>query len=195
MSAEKHAGIYTELQEYGVPYKIVKTISKHYEPQDLKWNDQPKELPSERDKPWIYLHGPPGTGKSTYSAYLMSLYLLTRCSELPASSNSKAPFYIRTSRLLQKMKSDFDSKQREGAELFERCLESRFLVLDDLTNTPSTWELSQLDLLIDTRYGDLSWTVITSNHSLAQLKNELSERITSRINEISELQAITARKR
>ena len=194
---------------YGVPDRIIATLRKHLDLPDVYPTDSPpKSLPN-KDKPWLYVYGPTGTGKSTHAAWLLALYLRARARLGPGhalhltdpgsasyspgyapqgSSLSARVFYhyVRVTELLRRMKSDFGSSQTDGAMLFERCLGAQFLILDDLTSEPSAWELAQLDLLIDRRYGDGSFTIITSNHPLDRLAHAIgSERIRGRIGEIA----------
>jgi DNA replication protein DnaC len=185
------AAFYSALVEYGVPLRITKSLAEYFE-LPPPYSIVPRELPTLK-RPWLYVHGPAGTGKSTYAAWLLALWLRAstrlgsdeQAERLTGMSRTTFPaLYVRVGELLHRMKADFDSKQGDGAALFERCLAARFLVLDDLTNAPSPWELSKLDLLIDKRYGDESATIITSNHALDQLGKIVgSERIQRRIQE------------
>lgn len=208
MPAQNDRAFYGLLTFYGVPPKIIKTL-QNYE-FSLPEPYAETQLPPSLKTCWLFLHGPTGSGKSTHAAYLLAQYLRGKRrlggagnalryrdplnadydpKYLPKGSKvNTLPFYryVRVTDLLRKMKEDFNRQSNPGAELFQSCLTAEFLVLDDLTNAPSAWELSQLDLLIDKRYGDESRTIITSNHNLEQLSDVLgSERITGRIGEIA----------
>ncbi|KKL54319.1 hypothetical protein LCGC14_2266550, partial [marine sediment metagenome] len=64
------------LGSYGVPRRMINTLISSYDlPIPYSLNQAPSELCQNK---WIYLYGPTGTGKSTYAAYLMSIFLRAR---------------------------------------------------------------------------------------------------------------------
>ena len=193
------------LASYGVPLRVIRTLVSEYDlPTPYPLNDRPVELCESK---WIYLFGPTGTGKSTYAAYLMGLFVRARSRlgearyDLEKARDNENHIarggalldnpcyrYVRVTELLHAMKSDFSSDANTGQLLFNACCRAKLLILDDLTSAPSAWELGQLDYLIDRRYGDELKTIITSNHSLERLKRVLgSERIPGRIGEVSHM--------
>ena len=205
---------YRLLRFYGVPDRIISTLQGNFQlPKPYAANEEPKEISG--TLPWLYFWGATGTGKSTYAAYLLAVFLRCRSrlgdgkqahaltnehdtSYLPTyrprgSAIGASPFYryVRVSDLLYKMKADFGSSDHGGAQLFQSCVDASFLILDDLTTQPSNWELTQLDLLIDQRYGSGKQTIITSNHPLERLGEVVSERIRGRIGEIARQKRMT----
>ncbi len=193
------------LSSYGVPRRVINTLAtNHTLPAPYSLNHAPSELYQDQ---WIYLYGPTGTGKSTEAAYLLSMFLRARTrlggAQLDiekardddthvarggALHDEVCYRYVRVTELLHAMKEDFSSNLRHGEHLFNCCQRATILVLDDLTSQLSQWELTQLDYLIDRRYGDELKTIITSNHSLERLKRVLgSERIPGRIGEMSHM--------
>ncbi len=193
------------LPSYGVPQRVINTLISNYDlPVPYSLNNPPSEL---HEAQWIYLYGTTGTGKSTYAAYLMSLFLRARArlgeavvdirkasdddthvSRGGALQDQVCYRYVRVTELLHAMKEDFNSDLNYGQHLFNSCRRASILVLDDLTSQLSQWELAQLDYLIDRRYGDELKTIITSNHSLERLKRVIgSERIPGRIGEVAHM--------
>jgi DNA replication protein DnaC len=64
----------------------------------------------------------------------------------------------------------------------------RCLILDDLgTEKVSDWVLQSMYQIINARYVQMRQTVITSNHSLEELRSRIGDRIPSRIAEMCEV--------
>ena len=66
------------LGSYGVPRRVINTLISEYPvslPEPYSLNQPPPELYYSK---WIYLYGSTGTGKSTYAAYLLSVFLRAR---------------------------------------------------------------------------------------------------------------------
>lgn len=196
------------LASYGVPRRVIRTLCSEYSlPTAYPLAAKDLTAPELCGDKWIYLFGATGTGKSTYAAYLMGLFLRARSrlgearldiEKTRDNDNHVARGgalldqvcyrYVRVTELLHAMKGDFSSNMNTGQLLFDACCRAKILILDDLTSAPSAWELGQLDYLIDRRYGDELKTIITSNHSLERLKRVLgSERIPGRIGEVSHM--------
>lgn len=71
------------------------------------------------------------------------------------------------------------------ADLFDMARRADLLVLDDLgAERTSEYVLDRLYVLINRRYEDDSATIITTNRSLPELKQQMSPRIASRIAEM-----------
>jgi len=78
-----------------------------------------------------------------------------------------------------------DSAEENEADLFDSARRADLLVLDDLgAERTSEYVLDRLYVLINRRYEDDSATIITTNRTLAELKQQLSPRIASRIGEM-----------
>ena len=77
------------------------------------------------------------------------------------------------------------SAEESEADLFDKARRADLLVLDDLgAERTSEYVLDRLYVLINKRYEDDAATIITSNKSLPELKQQLSPRIASRIAEM-----------
>lgn len=75
--------------------------------------------------------------------------------------------------------------EESEADLFDAARRVDLLVLDDLgAERTSEYVIDRLYVLINRRYEDDSATIITSNRTLAELKQQLSPRIASRIAEM-----------
>lgn len=79
---------------------------------------------------------------------------------------------------------DHGAEENE-ADLFDIARRADLLVLDDLgAERTSEYVLDRLYVLINRRYEDDSATIITTNRTLPELKQQLSPRIASRIAEM-----------
>lgn len=66
--------------------------------------------------------------------------------------------------------------------MLRKYLDTPLLVLDDLGAEKTTpWALQSLYVILNKRGSELRQTIITSNLSLDEMSNELSDRIASRI--------------
>jgi DNA replication protein DnaC len=78
-----------------------------------------------------------------------------------------------------------DESQDSEADLFDAARRADLLVLDDLgAERTSEYVVDRLYVMINRRYEDDSATIITTNRTLAELKQQLSPRIASRIAEM-----------
>lgn len=78
-----------------------------------------------------------------------------------------------------------DSAEESEADIFDVARRADLLVLDDLgAERTSDYVLDRLYVLINRRYEDDSATIITTNRTLPELKQQLSPRIASRIAEM-----------
>lgn len=103
----------------------------------------------------LYIHGPNGTGKTTFAANLAK-----------ALVNMGRSVLMRNSKQLTE---DFKSAMSDQA-ILDRLYGVDVLVIDDLGKEHATdYSLSMLYLVIETRYAKMAPTVVTSNYSRGQL--------------------------
>lgn len=125
----------------------------------------------------LWLQGPPGTGKTT-------LAMLVSRSALDAGRT--AAIYSLPG-LLSRIRRTFDAEPGEDSyfTFFNRLVSVDLLHIDDLGAQNSTdWVLEQLYAIIDRRYSDQRSIVVTTNLEMAELEEQLGERIVSRLVEI-----------
>jgi DNA replication protein DnaC len=101
-------------------------------------------------------------------------------------SNGYKGLYWNVPELFLELRRRMDTGATENeAELFDRARRADLLVLDDLgAERTSEYVLDRLYVLINGRYEDDSATIITTNRSLPELKQQLTPRIASRIAEM-----------
>jgi len=91
--------------------------------------------------------------------------------------------FISVPNLLRRIRNSYDEESFEKEEtLIREYTEVSVLFLDDLgVEKVSDWVLQILYLIIDSRYGDMKQTIISSNLSLDDLSLRFDDRIASRI--------------
>lgn len=168
-------------------------IPKRFE--DANWEDVPqkvKEIISNilETRKGVYLWGKSGTGK-THIAYAISRYLLEK--EPPKVMNT----FINVPILLKSIKDDFDRKPSDKEHLLDKLMNNRdLLILDDLgSEKMSEWVEETFYLLINKKYEEMIPIIFTSNYSLDELSNRLSDRIISRIIGSCEIVELTGKDR
>ena len=124
------------------------------------------------DKPWLYLFGRSGSGKTHLAAAIAN-----------QAMNAK---FVTVPELLLEIKKTFRDGTEDG--LLDSLSKTKLLILDDLgSEKPTEWVQETMFVLIDRRYTHYLPTIITSNFSLDQLKDRLGYRIASRIAEMSQM--------
>jgi DNA replication protein DnaC len=138
-----------------------------------------------------FLRGEVGVGKSHMAVAIMRQYLE---SIKPEYDEQKREFYIRDTQVVQPIfievpellleirDSYKDKSTMSEKDIVDHYTETPFLVLDDLgTEKASDFSTLMLYLIINRRSTSGKATVITSNLYLGDIKDRLSERISSRI--------------
>ncbi len=112
----------------------------------------------ERPKPWLYLHGPSGVGK-THLAVAITNAL---------SEQGHSVSFWKTSDLLDRLRQTFaKNNDSDFFALFEAVCNAETLILDEFGQQNATdWVLEKLYQLISHRYDRLLTTVITSQYIL-----------------------------
>jgi len=148
-----------------------------------------------------YWYGGKGNGKTTFACHILSESLRRELHGgeyifeiMNPTSDRYDPLYKPDvmdhtfcwfPKLLQDIKNTFNSDYAgpSESEIVGRCLNARFLVLDDIGVEMSTdWAYQVLYLIIGDRYNEMRPTIITSNLSLSALGKKFGDtRIPSRI--------------
>ncbi len=162
------------LQSWGVPERILKNLFSEEDPlretKAVEWvrqfNTQPREA-------WcLVLSGGKGTGKSTGAAVWLH-------DNVPANG---APTY--TSRYW--WSGTRIARTNGYAKEFEKMLQHKFMVIDDLgveyLDKNGNF-LQRLDELIDERYSNFKRTIITTNLNVEAFQNRYGDRVTDRMRE------------
>lgn len=126
----------------------------------------------------LFLTSPPGRGKS----HLAASYVRERLIE--QEDNGCAPRFIEVPELLMLIRATYGpgGAARSELDILETYGSASLLVLDDLgVEKVTDWTLQTLSVLINRRYHSQGRTIITSNLSIAELSERLSDRIASRI--------------
>lgn len=133
-------------------YKLEKFNGKKYSIEDMI-----KVMNNDSSKYWLYFSGTPGTGK-TYQAFVL-IYT--------ALSSGIDCLHMNVPKLMDLLRpSDKDT----GRYFMEKCIETEFLVLDDLWQEKcSEWVLERLYIILNERYENKKVTIITSNTSIDKL--------------------------
>lgn len=119
----------------------------------------------------LYLYGPYGVGKSALAAATVTAFL----------EAGVAAHFEEVKRLLDWLRSGLDSEN--AADDFDQRLNALrqvpVLVLDDFgAHQTTAWAIAQVEDVVDHRYvnrGNGLVTVVTSNHSMADMAEELAD--------------------
>lgn len=138
-----------------------------------------------------YLEGDVGVGKSHMAVALLRQYIESLEPEYNEATTtfyfddikSLCPIFIEVPELLLEIRDSYKEKSSMSEkEIVDYYTKTPFLVLDDLgTEKASEFSTLMIYLIINRRCTSGKTTVITSNLSLVDIKERLSERISSRI--------------
>ena len=134
----------------------------------------------EGDPQGLYLHGPPGCGKTLLSCAILNE--LIRLHQIPV-------LYAKISRdILGQLKASFNPNSEyygEGRRIEERLASVTALVMDDFgAHRETEFVNSVLYDLIDARYEKNLPTIVTSNEPLEHLRDTSGGRLYSRLKEM-----------
>lgn len=122
--------------------------------------------------------GGTGTGKSH-----LAVAILRHVTRLQAKL--RIPFtayFAYVPQFFDEIRSNFDRPVEERDEFMRRVFNCDLLILDDLAAERTTdWVRSQLDIIINERWGNERPVLVTSNRTLEEYRNALGERAFSRL--------------
>jgi DNA replication protein DnaC len=161
-----------------------------------------QEAKRSRERKILVLAGPPGVGKTTAAAWLLAQgaprpYMLA---DVPACRDPRLgsswphdlhPRFVPAGELAGQL-WPADYRDTKTPALLRSC---SMLALDDLgmevLGDKSSGELAQrLDALLDARYRQNVWTVITTNLTDVEFKDRYGERIVSRLLEVGDFHLV-----
>jgi DNA replication protein DnaC len=129
------------------------------------------------------LYGTPGTGKTLLGCIMLNELILRWCKPGRFLNLSRKYF----ERLRDTYSQDSQNYGRTWQIVEELC-NLPFLMLDDFgTQRGTEWEMEMLYNLVDARYGEKRFTIITTNQPLQELKDLSQGRIYSRLVEMCRL--------
>lgn len=126
------------------------------------------------------LFGPPGTGKTLLGCIMLN--------ELVLRWGKPGRFLNLSRKYFQKLKDTYsESSDNYGQtwQIMEELANMPFLMLDDFGIQRGTeWETEMLYNLVDARYGDERFTIVTTNKPLEEIKEISQGRVYSRLVEM-----------
>lgn len=142
------------LEQVGVPLRFRELqLDRDLVPERvLRWADGfPEAL---RTDGGLILAGPPGTGKTTATIWVLrALYRTQRGIARPSALFARALAAT----------DAFRGADGEQRALARRLAEVRLLILDDWRESTRDWLADRLDDLVDQRYGERRPTIVTTN--------------------------------
>lgn len=131
----------------------------------------------------LYITGDCGVGKTYTAVSIMRGFAKNLSCGNFVTPFGNLPIFVNVPELLMKIRTCFnsDSKTTEEAMLW-KYFDTKLLVLDDLgAEKTSEWALQSLYVIINKRGSEKRQTIITSNLTLNEINDKLSDRIASRI--------------
>ena len=120
-----------------------------------------------------------GNGKTTWGSKMINQYIRKVVTH---SRLENEVVYLNVSLYLDQLKKQFSEFNPEVAELQEKAMKCKLLVLDDIgAERPSEYVCERLYDLINYRYTNMLTTVYTSNLNPYELGDRLGGRIESRV--------------
>lgn len=133
----------------------------------------------------VFLTGAAGRGKTHLAIALAASYIPTLPAPIRFEFMPSVEFFLN-------LKLSFDKGGEAG--VLSRYTASDILLFDDIgSEKVSDWSRQMFYTLIDRRYRNMRQTILTSNMGLAQLSEQIDDRIASRIVEMCEVITLTGR--
>lgn len=127
----------------------------------------------------VFLHGPPGTGKTHLAIGFGKHWKQHHPSE------SDKCIFLPARKLFRELQATFKSNDTSESDVLERYLKVKLLILDDLgAEKISDWSVARLYDLIDERYTHMRPTIVTSNLDRNGISRVFDDRIASRLGEM-----------
>jgi DNA replication protein DnaC len=137
-------------------------------------------------------HGPPGTGKTLLGCIILNELVLRWCKPGRFLNLSRKYF-----ERLRDTYSQDSASYGQTWQIIEELCNVPFLLLDDFgTQRGTDWEMEMLYNLVDARYAEQRFTLVTTNQPLETVKEMSQGRIYSRLVEmckVVEMQGIDYR--
>ena len=135
----------------------------------------------------LVLHGPPGTGKTLFACIVLNELMLAH--SRPGQFLSLGRSYFQR---LRGTFSESSPQHGQSAQIVDELCQVPYLVLDDFGIQRGTeWEMEMLYDLVDARYGDRRFTVITTNQPPDESSSLSAGRIHSRLQEMCRFVVMT----
>ena len=126
------------------------------------------------------LHGPPGTGKTLLACIMLNELILHR--------ERSGRFLSLSRKYFQQLRDTFsESSEHYGQtwQIIDELCNLPYLVIDDLGIQRGTeWEMEVLYQLVDARYSEERFTVVTTNQPLEEVRQMSDGRVFSRLSEM-----------
>lgn len=120
-----------------------------------------------------------GNGKTTWASKMINQYIRKA---VATSLLDNEVLYLNVSLFLDQLKGQFSNYDQKVAELHERAMKCKLLVLDDIgAERPSEYVCERLYDIINHRYTNMLSTIYTSNLTPFELGDRLGGRIESRV--------------
>jgi DNA replication protein DnaC len=133
-----------------------------------------------------YIYGGVGTGKTDLAAALLREILLNVDPEADDFGHFYIPrssaVFVSAPAMFLSIRSIASGNETSELDIVKKYAETRVLILDDLgTEKLSDWVMQTLYVIINKRYENVLQTIITSNFTLQEIKDNFHEGIASRI--------------
>ena len=149
------------VQDSSIPERFRWTFRDAWEPAGAPIVRAVAKLVESEEMPTqgLFLHGPPGTGKTMLGCILLNELMLRR--------RRPARFVNLTRQLFPWLRDTFSEESRrhgQALQILEELQRVPYLVIDDIGVERGTeWEEEILYALVDGRYADQRFTVVTTN--------------------------------
>ena len=133
-----------------------------------------------------YIYGGVGTGKTDLAAALLREILLNVDPEADDFGHFYIPrssaVFVSAPAMFLSIRSIASGNETSELDIVKKYAETMVLILDDLgTEKLSDWVMQTLYVIINKRYENVLQTIITSNFTLQEIKDNFHEGIASRI--------------
>lgn len=148
---------------------------------------------------WLLMKGRYGTGKTHLAiaiikkaAYWFASNYAEKRTDYPVDAiatkeNLRPILFKNVTDLLQNIKKAYNHIDVDEDQVMWKYQTKPLLVIDDLgAEKPSDWQQEKLYSILDYRYRELKPTVITTNYSMGELIDRVSQRVVERIQEASQ---------
>ena len=130
-----------------------------------------------------------GSGKTSWACKIMSHYFRKICFDTGLENEG---LYIFLPTFLEDLRDNYDNKDPEFEQVLSMVKGCKLLIIDDIgAERVTEWVRERMVSIINTRVSNNLATIYTSNLSPEELKEELGDRISSRVLGSSQVIEIT----